>query len=248
MLYLISLGLYNEKDMSLRALETAKKCDILYVEFYTTKMETDVKKLSYLVNKEVKEISRKDIENRSVKILEQAAAKNVGVFVGGDALSATTHMSLLLEAKKLGIKTKVIHGSSVLTAVGETGLSLYKFGKTTTLAFPEENYKPTSCYDAILENKKMGLHTLVLLDVKPPRYMTVKEGLSVLMDIEKTKKKGLIAAKEKIIAACCLGGESIIKYGKILDLAKDPKLKKTPAVLIFPGELHFHEKEFLEGL
>ena len=53
MLYLISLGLCDEKDMSLKALETAKKCEALYIELYTTKLETTVEKLSKLIGKKI---------------------------------------------------------------------------------------------------------------------------------------------------------------------------------------------------
>ena len=247
MLYLISLGLSDEKDMSLRALEAAKKCDVLYIEFYTTKMETDIKKLSRLIGKEVTEIERKDLEEDSGKLIEEAKEKDVAVFVGGDALSATTHLSLIQDAKKSGVKIKIIHSSSIFSAIGETGLHLYKFGAATTLVYPEKNYFPTSCYDTILKNKKVGLHTLILLDIKPGRCMTVKEGLEVLLNIEKQKNKKLISENTFFVAASNLGSDKQkIKYGKVKDLLKENF--GTPAVLVLCGELHFSEKEFLESL
>src|SRR3989338_8614118 len=247
MLYLISLGLVDEKDMSLNALDAAKKCDSLYIELYTTKLETTTERLGKLVGKEVKEIQRKDMEEDSGKLIEEAKTKNVGVFVGGDALSATTHTSMVLDAKKAGVETKIIHGSSVFSAIGEAGLHLYKFGAATTLVFPEKNYSPTSCYDTILKNKKIGLHTLILLDVKPPKYMSVKDGLEVLLEIEKGKKQNLISENAFFVAASNLGSEKQkIKYGKLKDLLKESF--GTPAVLVLPGELHFSEKEFLDGL
>ena len=247
MLYLISLGLADEKDMSLKALETAKKCDSLYIELYTTKMETDSKKIEELVGKEVKDLPRSGMEEESTKLIEEAKTNNVGIFVGGDALSATTHLSLLIDAKGQGIEFRIIHGSSILTAVAETGLQLYKFGAATTLVYPQENYKPTSCYDTILKNRKIGLHTLILLDVKPPRYMSVKEGLEVLFDIEKDRKENLITEDTFLVAASQLGSKKQkIKYGKAKDLVKESF--DQPAVLILPGDLHFLEKEFLESL
>ncbi len=247
MLYLISLGLVDEKDMSLRALETAKQCDSLYMELYTTKMETDTKKVGDLVGKPVKDLQRSGMEEESAKIIEEAKTRNVGVFVGGDALSATTHLSLLMDAKAQGVCVKVIHGSSVLTAVAETGLQLYKFGAATTLAYPQKNYKPTSCYDTMLKNKKIKLHTLILLDVKPPRYMSVKEGLEILLDIEKEMKENLVTEDTFFVAASQLGStEQKIKYRKAKDLMEENF--GQPAVLILPGDLHFLEKEFLENL
>ncbi|MBI4163754.1 MAG: diphthine synthase [Candidatus Aenigmarchaeota archaeon] len=247
MLFLISLGLSDEKDMSLKALEAAKKCDMLYAEFYTNRLETDVKKLSKLVGKEVKEIARSDLEEKSGKLIEEAKTKNVGIFVGGDALSATTHASIILDAKKAGVEAKIIHGSSIFSAVAETGLHLYKFGATTTLCYPEKNYFPTSCYETILENKKLSLHTLILLDVKPDKCMSIKDGFEVLLDIEKQKGKKLVTENTFFVAASNLGSEKQkVKYGKLKDLAKQSF--GTPAILVLPGDLHFSEKEFLEHL
>ncbi len=229
MLYLISLGLYDEKDMSLRALETARKCSKLYLELYTTNMNTNTKKLSKLIGKPVQEIPRQGLENKSGQLLKEAKNQDIGVLVGGDALSATTHISLLLEAKKSGIKTRVIHGSSILTAVGETGLSLYKFGRTVTLTSPPQK----TILKAIEENQKSGLHTLVLLDIG----MTPSQALKLL--------SGKIPGK--IVVASHLGGNPEIKYNTIENLLK-LKLNKTPSVLAIPGKLHFLEKEYLETL
>jgi diphthine synthase len=42
----IGLGLYDEKDISLKGLEEIKKCDKVYAEFYTAKLTgTDIKKI-----------------------------------------------------------------------------------------------------------------------------------------------------------------------------------------------------------
>ncbi|MFH1978566.1 MAG: diphthine synthase [Candidatus Aenigmatarchaeota archaeon] len=249
MLYLISLGLYDEKDMSIRALETAQKCDILYLELYTTRMNIDEKKLNKLIGKPVKEIKRSDLEEGIETILKEAKEKNVGILVGGDALVATTHTSIILDAKKAGIETQVIHGSSIYSAIGESGLQPYKFGATTTIAYPQDNYKPTSCYETIQKNKKNGLHTLVLLDVKSEenRYMTVKEGLEILIDMEKEKKQDVITEETLVIGVYQIGGEQQIVSGKAKELITK-NIKTTPSVILIPGELHFLEKEFIESV
>ncbi|MEM7826778.1 MAG: diphthine synthase [Candidatus Aenigmatarchaeota archaeon] len=232
MLYLISIGLSDEKDMSIRAIESAKRCDILFVEFYTTQLNTTVERLSKLIGKEIKELKREDLEEGSEKILTLAENKNVGILVGGDALIATTHSSLLIDAKKRGIRTKIVHGSSIYTAVCSTGLQIYKFGRTVTLP----DFKAASVVDAIKRNKRAGLHTLVLLDVK----MNAKEGLKKLLD-EKA-----ITKEDKIIACCRLGSrEEIIKYDKTENLLKNKEIEKMPGVLIIPGRLHFKEEEAL---
>jgi len=97
-LSLISTGLADEKDLSLRALDEAKACDVLYAELYTMKLVTTLAVLSELTGKPVTLLHRGDLEERSSRLIEEAKAKRVGVLVGGDCLSATTHITLVLEA------------------------------------------------------------------------------------------------------------------------------------------------------
>ena len=76
MLYLISLGLYEKEDMSVKALEAAKKCDKLYLESYTHFFKDSAEELSKFIGKDVTELSREDVENESDKILEEAKRDN----------------------------------------------------------------------------------------------------------------------------------------------------------------------------
>jgi diphthine synthase len=233
MLYLISLGLRDEKDMSLRALETAKKCKLLYAEFYTNKTAATPASLSRLIGKKVKELQREGMEEGAADIIEEAKKKNIGVFVPGDVLSATTHLMMLAEAQKAGVKVKIIHGSSIFTAIAETGLQLYKFGRTVTLTDPFLQ----STKRAIQSNYRSRLHTLVLLDIG----MDAIKGLELL--------SSFMSAIE-VVVACQLGKDSqLIRYGKVDNLLKLKELKgKIPAAIAIPGELHFTEEEFLQSL
>ena len=237
MLYLISLGLGDEKGMSLRALETAKKCDSLYAEFYTNKTAATATSLSKIVCKKVIELERTGMEEGYGNLIKEAEKKDVGIFVPGDALSATTHLMLLSEAKRADVRVRVIHGSSIFTATAETGLQLYKFGRAVTLTNPVEK----STLRAIEQNLKNGLHTLVLLDIG----MDAVEGLGLI--------KGFLKGR-KVAVACGLGGDdALIRYGAVEGLLGDKELHKglkgrMPAIIAIPGRLHFTEEEFLEGL
>ncbi|MCS7105956.1 MAG: diphthine synthase, partial [Candidatus Aenigmarchaeota archaeon] len=166
----------------------------------------------------------------------------------GDALVQTTHSSLILEAKKLGIETKVIHNASIISAIGETGLHLQKFGPYVTIPFPErtKGKLPESVYEVIKMNKARGLHTLCLLDVlaEENKYMEAKEGLKILLEIEKKRKEGVISEESEVVIFSKAGSEKpLILFGKVKNLMK--KDVEVPAVIIFPGILHFTEKEFL---
>lgn len=242
MLYLIGLGLYDERDLSLRAIELMRKCDEVFAETYTSKWHGDFKKLGNLVKKKIKILEREDIE--SDFLIDKAKSRNVVLLVPGDPLIATTHIELLIQAKKHGIETKVIHSSSIYTAVAESGLQIYKFGRTTSLPFPEKGFEPTSPYDVIADNKKIGLHTLILLE----KDMKVSDGLKILLNMEKKKGRNIINENKKVIVCCQLGSENqVIRYDKIGNLMGD-LVKEVPAIIIIPGKLHFKEEEFLSLL
>lgn len=250
-LYFISLGLNDEKDMSIKALETAKSCDLLFAEFYTTKLSTTKEKLEEMIGKPIKILSRQDVEEKFQEILDEAKVKKVGFLVGGDCFIATTHLSLRAEANKQGIQTKVIHGSSIISAIAETGLHIYKFGPCVTLPLRErtKGKLPESVYEVIKMNKERGLHTLCLLDLNPEKneFLSVKEGFETLLALEEVRREGVISVKEKAVVFSKAGDEeSSIFFEKIEDLMK--KDIKLPAVIIIPGSLHFTEKEFLESL
>ncbi len=243
MLYLIGLGIWDEKDISLKGLEACKKADKIYAEFYTAKRGGSLQNLEKIIGKKIEILKRKDMEEDSEKILNESEKKNVVVLVPGDPLAATTHIHLISEAKKLGIPFQIIHSSSIFTAIGETGLSLYNFGRVVTLVKWNEKQKPTSFYEYIWKNKKTGLHSLILLDID----MDISEGLKLLLESEKNIKKALFKPETKVVAASKLGssGQKII-YGSVEKLVS--LNLEAPGVIILPGKLQFFEEEFLETL
>ena len=241
-LSLISIGLADEKDMSLRALEEARACDALYAELYTMKLSTTLAELIELINKPVTLLLRGDLEERSSRIVEEAKSRSVGLLVGGDCLSATTHISLVLEARQKAVKTRVIHGSSIFTAVAETGLSIYKFGRTVTMPFPEKG-PADAVLRGIEENLSNGLHTLVLLDLDNENYIYMASHHSVqnLMDAG-------LSPDTLVVAIARLGQPgSIIRAGKAKEVAS-LDLGEPPQSLVVPGSLHFLEEDALKAL
>ncbi|HHI04007.1 MAG TPA: diphthine synthase, partial [Candidatus Woesearchaeota archaeon] len=89
-LYFIGIGLYDEKDVSLRGLEVIKKCDVVYLENYTSILSCNVKKLEKLYGKKIILSSRDLVEKKAEEtILKDALSKNVAFLVIGDPMSAT---------------------------------------------------------------------------------------------------------------------------------------------------------------
>jgi len=247
----IGLGIYDEKDISLKGIAEINDCDGVFAEFYTAKLVgTDIGAIEQIIGKSIKILSREETE-KGDEILDYAKDKNVIFLTCGDPMTATTHVDLRLRAIKIGIKTKIIHGSSIITAVpGLLGLQNYKFGRTTTLAYPEKNYFPTSPYNVIKENKKMGLHTLILLDIQADkdRYMTANEGMGLLLKMEEKHNENILN-EDSIVCVVARAGSSepIVAANTIKDLIeKDfgPPLH----TLVVPGKLHFMEIEALQLL
>lgn len=246
-LFLISLGLYGIKDMSLRAIESARECDILYLESYTNYFKDNSNSISKYLGKEIRLAQRKDFEDNLDFILKEAKNKKVGLLIPGDCLSATTHISIINEARKNKIEVKIIHGSSIFTAIAETGLSLYNFGKITSIPFNNSNIETS--YNVLRENKKLGLHTLFLLDLKPDedKYMKINEAIDYLINLEKKKKFKVINNNTLCVGCAALGSEdSKIVYGKIFDV-REININKIPQCLIIPGKMQFFEEEYLEN-
>jgi len=242
MLYLVGIGIHDEKDISLKGLEAIKKCDKVFAEFYTSPIHVDLKKLEEITGKKITVLERKHVEEEEI-VLEAAKERDTAFLVGGDALSATTHTEIVLDAKKTKIPVRVIHASSIFTAVAETGLMLYKFGKTVSLPVPKEGYFPTTPYINIKENRDCGLHTLLLLDIG----MAAGKAIDILLELEDKMKGKLFVSKTKIIVAANLGGDSVIKYDTMETLRKTD-FGALPHTIVIPGKLHFHEEEFLSVL
>ncbi|KAM9915414.1 hypothetical protein OXX80_014059, partial [Metschnikowia pulcherrima] len=162
---------------------------------------------------------------------------DVAFLVVGDVFGATTHTDLVLRAKELGIAYESIHNASVMNAVGACGLQLYQFGQTVSLVFFTDSWKPDSFYSKVLENRKIGLHTLLLLDIKvkeqsienmargrliyePPRYMDIATASQQLLEIEEKRKENAYTPDTPCVAVSRLGSPTqTFKAASLKDLA-----------------------------
>jgi len=239
-LYFIGIGLDNEKDITLKGLEIIKKCKLIYLENYTSKIQCSKQDLEKLYGKEIILADRNLVEKQAEQIILRNAKDNeVAFLVIGDPMSATTHVDLMLRAKKAGISIKIIHNASVVSAVGATGLEVYKFGKITSIPFENENIKTP--YNVLISNMEKGLHTLFLLDLRPDenKYLSMKQAIEYLL------KNGL-AKETKAVACARIGSENqLIRYGELSRL-KSINFGQPPYCLVIPAELHFIEEEALD--
>jgi len=246
-LYLIGLGLSDQRDISVKGLEAVRRCDKVYLENYTSLLQCTVYDLEKFYGKKIILADREMTEQGEDHILEEARKKEVAFLVVGDPFSATTHIELFKQALTKKISVEIINNASVLTAVGITGLQLYKFGKTTSIPFIEDHPHLETPYQVLKENHGFGLHTLFLLDLKPKenKFLSIKKALETLEQIEEHKKEELITKNTKVIGCARLGSDNyVIKYGTLEEI-KQKDFGLPPYCLIIPGQVHFMEEEML---
>jgi len=239
MLYLIGLGL-NVDGISVFGLEAAKKCKKVYLENYTVDFPYSEGELrDKLGLKKLSLADRNFVE--SEEIVDEAKRMDVALLVYGSPLTATTHISLINEAKRIGVKYKVIYSASIIDAVAETGLQLYKFGKITSMPKWDEKKKftPDSFMEIVKENKSISSHSLILADI----------GLNfqdALKQLEESAKKHNIKLS-KIVVCQALGTKDSKIHYKFIEEFEEFTGVRTPFCIIIPEKLHFLEKEFLES-
>ena len=238
-LNIIGIGLNNHKDISLRGLELIKESDFVYLEFYTSKLSCSIEQLENLYGKKIIVANRELVETKQ-PFLEQAKTKKVSLLIIGDVFSATTHMTIMMDAKKQGIKVNIINNASVLNAIGIIGLELYKFGRITSIPFHNENVKAP--IKALKDNQSINLHTLFLLDLDPLNnaYLSIKQASDYLINNKDSKNTLTIACAR-------LGGDDFVIRVNTLEKISDYIYGSSPYCLIIPSKtMHFIEEEALE--
>ena len=247
-LHIIGIGLDSEKDITLKGLELVQKADMIYLECYTSKLNCSFHDLAKFYNKQITLAHREMVEADNNEILSHAKDHSVAFLVIGDPFSATTHLDLMMRARKMGIAVTITNNASVLTAIGITGLQLYKFGKTTSVPYPEDNFQPETAYDVIKANKAIGLHTLILLDIQwhKHQYMAIPEALQILLTIE-TKRNEKVFSLDTLCVGIARAGSAdvMVKAGSVQELLSFD-FGAPLHCLVVPGDLHFMEEEAVE--
>lgn len=233
-LNLIGIGL-NEKSVTIEALEKIKESEEIYLENYTVDFPYSLEQLESTLGVKIFKLNRSEVEDES--IIEKAKDKNISLLVYGDSLSATTHTQLLLACKRAKVEFKIFHNASIITAIAETGLQPYKFGKISSMPTWTKNWKPDSFMDYIKQNQSIKAHSLLLIDIGLPIEKSLEQ-LKQATENHKIKLNKLIVCKN-------LGTE---KSQIVYDSLENIKDIKSPFCFIIPSDLQEMEKEYLESL
>lgn len=270
-LYLIGLGLSDERDVSVKGLEAIRASEKVFLEGYTSMLNVDQAKLEAFYQRPVVFCWRETVEIDMDQILAEIsqpenAGKSFSFLVIGDPFCATTHTDLQLRAIKLGIRVKAIHNASIINAVGVCGMQLYSFGQIVSIPFFQPKWRPYSFIDKIAFNYQHNFHTLVLLDIRvreisdenlikgkkifdPPRFMTVNVAIEEIVEAENGVKTGVFGDvwEAKAFGVARIGADDqIIRSGTLRELLQVDFGKPLHSMVICAKKLHTVEEEMYE--
>jgi diphthine synthase len=244
MLTFIGLGLYDERSITLRGRDTLRAADAAFAEWYTSRLAgTSVDRLEERHGTPIQCRDRAGVEQHPDPILDAAADGDAAFLTAGDTMISTTHVDLRLRAHDRGIETRIVHGTTARTAASSlTGLQNYRFGKATTLPFPETHGGvPDSVVRTVEANRERGLHTLVYLDIdgERERFLTADAAAAQLAD-RLDDPLGVVVGQA--------GSDDPTVRADRLSALADRSFGPPLHLLVLPGELHPIEREAIVGL
>ena len=131
------------------------------------------------------------------------------------------------------------------------------------MVFFTENWRPSSFYDKVAENAGLGLHTLVLLDIKvkepdlkamargkiiyeAPRFMTVAQCASQMLEVEEERKADVCGKESLAVGVARLGSEDqVIVAGTLEELAEADLGKPLHSLVLCGKKMHEMEWEYV---
>lgn len=226
MLRIVGLGL-DDGEVTRKGREAIESSEKVFAEFYTNTETVDLQKLEGETGKEIEKLSREKVEQED-RILESAEENDTAFLVSGDPLTATTHYDVKHRAEEKGIETEVIHAPSIFTSIAETGLNVYKFGRTVTLP---KNSSPGSIIEHIEKNDSVGLHTLVLLDINYDSGYAAEKLIEMDSSLE---------GREAMILERANAEDQSVSHGKLGEIRPEGP---TPHSIILVGEKSHKEEE-----
>lgn len=278
-LYMVGLGLGDADDITVKGLKIVQSADLVFLEAYTSVLldsggtqqsidDTAVQLQQAYQCVPITVADRDLVEQEAeARILEPARTQSVAFLVVGDPVCATTHTDLWLRCQQLGIPVQTIHNASIMGAVGSCGLQLYNFGQTVSIPFFDDNWRPVSFYPKIQYNRRGGMHTLCLLDIKvkepdfeammkgttkflPPRFMTMAQAAAQLMEAEeRCDEQAYDPTKTLCVGLARMGQASQKIIAGTLNELRDYDDAGGPlhSLIVTGGTLHDLELDFLRA-
>jgi diphthine synthase len=140
---------------------------------------------------------------------------------------------------------------------------LYAFGQTISMVFFTDTWKPDSFYGRVKDNNGLGLHTLVLLDIKvkepnlealargrivyeAPRFMTAAQCAQQMVEIEELRKEDVCGKDKLAVSVARLGsdGEKIVA-GTLEELSSVDMGAPLHSLVLCGTNMHEMEWEYI---
>ncbi|MCI4318524.1 MAG: diphthine synthase [Thermoplasmata archaeon] len=243
-LLFIGAGLGDEQDLSRRAVEELRRARKVFTEEYTAVFPRGaLERIAEEIGQRVNRLARPEVEGGRSILEALEGAGTVAFLTPGDPFAATTHLALRLAAEEAGHSWRYLPGASVLTAAaGLLGLIHYRFGRTVTVPFPEPNFDPASPWEWVARNRAAGLHTLVLLDLRPAegRFLRAEELLARMASVDLPTR--ILGESDPVGVVARVGrSEAGAWWGSLSRLLKIDFGPPMHAVIVPAPELHFEE-------
>lgn len=131
------------------------------------------------------------------------------------------------------------------------------------MVFFTDTWKPSSFYDRIRENVGIGLHTLILLDIKvkeqslenmargrkvyePPRYMTAAQCAQQMLEIEDERKEGVYGDESLAIGVARVGStDQKMVSGTLKQLCDVDLGPPLQSLILLGSRRHELERDFI---
>lgn len=246
----VGIGPRGVAGLAPAAVDAVSRAAAVFADDYTTRLPASA--LPHLERGRPSPIDRLGRERLEAgdEVLDAATRPGGAVLlVGGDPMAATTHVSLRVEAIRRGVPVRIVFAPSVVhMAFSEAGLQHYKAGRTVSLPYPEPRFAPTSPFELAAANHAAGLHTLVLLDLKPEegRYMTGAEAATLIGDWAASKGGSPLGEPPLAVVVARAGEEDCVRQAGSLHRLRSGDFGPPMHCMILPGRLHHEEREALK--
>lgn len=249
-LWFVGLGLAGPPDITPRVRSLTANAGAVFAEEYTSRVsDGTLDALEREAGRPIVRLDRSALESEAEVKAALHDHAEVVLLVVGDPFVATTHVALRVAAESWGHDWRYVPGATVATAVpGYLGLQQYRFGRTVSIPFPEPNFTPRSPRDGIAKNRAAGLHTLVLLDLRPDldRYLTANEALQILIDQDASFPPALFLPEQPVAVAARIGRDDAAGwFGPIGELVRADFGPPLHALVVPALPLHFEEEAAL---
>ena len=243
--HLLGIGLRGTRSITIEENEVLKKCSKIYIDTYTSIFpENFINDLSHIYGGEIIPLEREELESMAFIKNEETDSS---LIVSGDPFGSTTHMSIARECIDKKIDLKIYENASIISIIwGRTGLSAYRSGSVVSIPDFGNEYVPASPYEKILQNISMGLHTLVLVDLKNGKNIDSSRLMEIFILMRDRNSLEDIMKRISFSIERAGWNDEAIHLDSLENILR--KNLRSPYCIVIPGKIDFNERENIKAL